>query len=345
MRIEALTFYRFVAAALVVFNHLDKSIVNFDFANQMVTFFFVLSGFVMTVAYYSKEEFSTQSYVIHRISRIVPVYLVALALIMYVRPVSVSAAIMNLTFLQAWFPPYPLSANYPAWSLSVEMFFYVSFPLILANMKKVPAGQFMLVAVICWGFTQAVSMNLLNSPFYTGFPSRSHDLIFYFPLGHLCSFLLGMGAASMFLHNKPQWRISAVPSFLAIAAILMLVAFDYQLEVLISSMVGYEFRLGGSFYAPLFTALILLTALSDNFFTRALSLKVPVLLGEASYAMYILQVPIIMLINNWIVPLTSFDKMERIALHLSLLTAISILTFYWIEKPGKRLVRRLYNRT
>ena len=346
MRIEALTFYRFIAAIVVVTHHFGNKLVSLGYANQMVTFFFVLSGFVMTIAYYSKEEFATNSYVIHRISRIVPVYLVALALTIYFRSAStVSAVILNLTFLQAWFPPYPLSVNFPAWSLSVEMFFYLSFPFILANIKKIPSAQFMLVAAISWGFTQAVLINLLNGPFYTGFPSRSHDLIFYFPLSHFCSFLLGMGAASMFLQNKEQWRIPALYSLLFISAIFILIISDYQLEKMISSMTGYDFKFGGSFYAPVFMALILITALSDNFFTKALSLKFPVLLGEASYAMYILQVPIYMLFNRWIVPLIPADRMEHFVLYLLFLTAISIVSFYWIEKPGKRLVHRLLSRT
>jgi peptidoglycan/LPS O-acetylase OafA/YrhL len=103
MRIEALTFYRFLAAIMVVVHHFGNNLVSRDFAFQMVTFFFVLSGFVLTVAYYPKAEFSTKSYAINRIFRIAPVYLIALALAIGSNS-KATAIILNLTFLQSWFP-------------------------------------------------------------------------------------------------------------------------------------------------------------------------------------------------------------------------------------------------
>ena len=343
MRIEALTFYRFLAAIMVVVHHFGNNLVSRDFAFQMVTFFFVLSGFVLTVAYYPKAEFSTKSYAINRIFRIAPVYLIALALA--IGPNSkATAIILNLTFLQSWFPPYPLSVNFPAWSLSVEMFFYLSFPFILANLKKTSPTQFMMIAGIVWGFTQMVIMNLLNSPFYAGFPSVSHDLIYFFPISHLNSFLLGMGAASMFLKNKVRWKIPTLYSLPLIASLFALIIFGYKFEQMISFLMGHDWKFGGSFYAPVFMALILTTALSDNLFTKILSLKLPVLLGEASYALYILQFPMYKIFYNWIRPLFPFGGLDLIV-YLAFLTMASIISFYCLEKPVKRLGQNLVNRT
>ncbi len=297
MRIEALTFYRFIAAIMVVAHHFGNGLVSFTMANQMVTFFFVLSGFVMTIAYYPRAEFGIKLYVVNRVSRIVPVYLVALVLTIYfpyfVASPTATGIFLSLTFLQSWFPPYPLSINFPAWSLSVEMFFYVLFPFILSSLKKTSPSLLILAAVIFWGLTQVVLMKLLNSAFYSGRLSASHDLIYFFPLSHLCSFLLGIGGASLFLQHKEKWNIPAAFSLLLISSILMSIIFHYKFEKMISFLVGYDLKLGGSFYAPVFIALILITSFSNNFFTRVLSLKFPILLGEASYALYILQVPVL----------------------------------------------------
>jgi peptidoglycan/LPS O-acetylase OafA/YrhL len=46
------------------------------------------------------------------------------------------ALILNLFLLQAWFPQYVMAYNGPAWFLSVQVFFYAIFPIILYYIKK-----------------------------------------------------------------------------------------------------------------------------------------------------------------------------------------------------------------
>jgi len=59
MRIEELTFFRFLAAAIVVASHFNQDATGLTGAlvagPEMVTFFFVLSGFVMGIAYLKKD--------------------------------------------------------------------------------------------------------------------------------------------------------------------------------------------------------------------------------------------------------------------------------------------------
>lgn len=346
MRIEVLTSYRFVAALLVVVHHFGGTLVSFTMANQMVTFFFVLSGFVMTVTYAPRTGFSATSYLANRLARIGPAYYAALLLtiaLMLSAPRTTSLAILlNLTLLQAWFPPYPMSINFPAWSLSIEMSFYLSFPFLLGHAKKMAPVSFLGLAALLWGGTQIVLALLLNGKFYAGFPSPSHDLIYYFPLSHLCSFMLGIGGARLFLEKREQWRISALPALAAFVFIIAFIALHRQFEDIISSLVGEKIEWGGSFYAPAFLALIISTSLSDNFLTRGLSLKFPVLLGEASYSLYILQAPASLLYKQWIAPLFHIDWRQHFLLFMLFLIAGSIASYFWLEKPGGQLIRRLF---
>ncbi|MBT3880231.1 MAG: hypothetical protein HON76_21990 [Candidatus Scalindua sp.] len=61
MRVEILTFFRFIAAVIVVIFHFGRDATGFSgvliAGPQMVTFFLVLSGFVMTLSYLNKKDF------------------------------------------------------------------------------------------------------------------------------------------------------------------------------------------------------------------------------------------------------------------------------------------------
>ena len=137
MRIEALTFFRFMAALTVVFFHFGQALKVPHFmapfltlGPEMVTFFYALSGFVMMIASSKKDHLSTKDYYIARIARIYPVYLVALiwACTLFYGQIfcrgygfnNLKAFFLSLTLTQSWFPPYPLSLNDPACSLSPQ---------------------------------------------------------------------------------------------------------------------------------------------------------------------------------------------------------------------------------
>jgi peptidoglycan/LPS O-acetylase OafA/YrhL len=122
----SLSILRFIAAIIVIlFHHRKGSEILQDApavltaGPQMVTFFFVLSGFVLVLAYYDKEQFSLKKYFVKRSTRIIPVYFIALFLCLAIAFVKGTtdpvATILNMLFLQAWFPPYPQSIK----SLSV----------------------------------------------------------------------------------------------------------------------------------------------------------------------------------------------------------------------------------
>lgn len=83
MRIESLTFFRFIAALMVVIFYFGmgkwftESFGRFVVAgSEIVFFFFVLSGFIMLVYQIIKEKFSTKKHYYDRIARILPVYLI-----------------------------------------------------------------------------------------------------------------------------------------------------------------------------------------------------------------------------------------------------------------------------
>jgi peptidoglycan/LPS O-acetylase OafA/YrhL len=125
-------------------HRLPKAIVTFLQNGYMgVPFFFLLSGFVLTYAHSGEtsRSKSRRSFWAARFARVYPVYLLSLVLNWPFRNdgpfhimLSRGAMAATLTATQTWNPHFFYLAqawNPPAWTLSVEAFFYLCFPFLL----------------------------------------------------------------------------------------------------------------------------------------------------------------------------------------------------------------------
>lgn len=346
-RVEALTFFRFAAAIIVVIFHFGKKATEFGgvltAGPQMVTFFFVLSGFVMVLSYYNRNNVGIASYWWARLSRIMPVYLLAIALMMVYahnenEKINATSLMLNLLFLQSWFPPHPRSINSPGWSLSVEMFFYFLFPMTLGLIKKynAPAMTIGSVAVILWVVTQAVLAYLLSNDLIEGAQSIILDFVYYFPLSHYCSFLLGMAGGLWFVTDDFRVR-SRYQSIALVAIAISLVIFLLNNQSQLSNFLGFMPAFGSSFFAPVFLVFIMSIAICQTNAIAIFSAKPLVLLGESSYSLYILQEPVHLFYDRYF---TRIGVTADFYIYLAILVGISILSFLMFEKPANKFLRQ-----
>lgn len=358
MNTAALSALRFLAALTIIFFHnrirsdFLKTLPKFFLAGpQMVTFFYVLSGFVLVLAYYDKEEFCPKEFFVKRAARILPVYLLALSLSVAIKisegnlhPV---ALVLNLLLLQSWMPPYPLAINGPAWFLSGLVFFYVSFPIVLSylhNSSPNPKRVFF-TCLLFWFTTQAILTLLLNSSFYHGFPSNSHNLIYYFPIVHLCSFFLGASGA-YYLCNETHCvnKLSNANqiSLIIILFVIFITLVEYQLDI--NKIFNIKFPYSSSLYAPIFLAIIAVISTSKNKITDILSTKLFIFLGKISFSIYIIQNPILHIAYR-IKPVNmNYDIF--LLIYISLLLFLGALILYSVERPiNVHVINRKKNRS
>lgn len=118
----------------------------FRFSWILVTYFFVLTGFVLTHKYQSMSNMPQYGrYLGSRFARTVPCHLVCLALLcclnpgpIYDKSKYVPSLLANIFLLQSWVPDinYYLCFNAPAWTLSVDVCLYLVFPLFLIAAKR-----------------------------------------------------------------------------------------------------------------------------------------------------------------------------------------------------------------
>lgn len=342
LRVEALTFVRFVAALIVVIFHFGREVTGitgaFASGPEMVTLFFVLSGFVMSVSYFNSGEITAREYWWGRFSRIMPVYLMAVLLMVahsFAKHIELNTVslTLNLLLLQAWLPAHAVSINGPGWSLSVEAFFYFSFPLLLTLIRnyRISAGILFVASLLCWLLTQfilwLVSMKLQGDKNLVG-------LIYYFPLSHFCSFLLGIAGGVWFIGSSLRIKRTYF-SFFIIAATSILLVSTLNHEVEIAGILGYWPFFGSSVLAPLFLLFIISLAICETPITMMLSARPLVLLGEASFAIYILQVPLAHVFGLLFLPVEA-----NFYGYLIFLIAISVMTHLLFEKPVHQYLKR-----
>lgn len=151
--INTLTSLRFIFAMMVfgahcyvIDNHFDIHFFKEGFVG--VSFFFMLSGFIIAYNYqkkFSENKITKRTFWIARIARIYPLHwltlLIAVALGNYVIASGTidwcKHFLASLTLTNAYIPKdnYFFSFNSPSWSLCCEQLFYICFPFLIAFTK------------------------------------------------------------------------------------------------------------------------------------------------------------------------------------------------------------------
>lgn len=353
MQLNQITFTRFIAALTVVFFHYGNQVfpLNIPILENIfkagpiaVNYFYLLSGFIMAIAYYRPDKqssFKAIPYWIARFARIYPVYLLAMLLIAVTKlkePDFSTALILNTSLLQAWVPDYALSLNSPGWSLSVEAFFYLCFPLLLTLIYKSGIKTLAIISILLWLTTQVIHTLLLNSDIYQAH-NPLHNFIYYNPLMHINAFILGIVVGVIFKKNSKQMDSLSKYSLsgIIITSITLALIITYQKDI--SALLGFEIALTNGQIAPLFLAFIIFLALDKGKISQLLSHKWLVLLGEASFSLYILQRPVHSLYERIIQHRIELPEAFHFYLYLIILILISIASFKLFESPTRLLIR------
>lgn len=346
MRVEQLTFTRFLAAIAIVIFHFgidlfpfnDESILFlFKKANIGVSYFFILSGFVMIIAYSNKSKISSLEFLKNRFARIYPLYFLAICMmflfmIISHKPLEIPSLILNILLIQTWIPGQSLTINAPGWSLSVEFFFYALFPFLLNRIyNKNPLNSLAAPILLFWLISQLAFHLFLSSHFYSDYPSKIHDFTHYFPLMHLNEFLIG-NLFGLFFTNK---LVSQNKNYDWIIVIILLL-----IMVMFKNPIGLNFHNGliSLFFAPL----ILLLASSNGKITTLFRHKFLVFLGEISFGVYILQVPIFLFTKNIFKFINLTNPQVSFYCYLTILIAFSALSYIFIETPLRNKIKDIH---
>jgi len=354
-RLPALTGLRAFAALNLVFFHFSNPkdfgwlapVVDNGYSS--VSFFLLLSGFILAYNYSDRAaqgEMRIGQFWLARFSRLYPVYLFSLVVSLGMLALEFHAhrglvfatgMILTLTLLQGWSPTLSTFWNTPAWTMSTEAFFYMVFPMVVR--WKRPRKLVWLLALLASLWLAGMLCPALYTwlhPDGALHPDRYSNgwwirALKFTPPPHLPSFLFGVALAD--LHSRlaitSRWRL---PLGLAGVASIYLVLSHGE-------KVPYVFLHDG-LMMPLF-GLAILGLAGENILSRFFGFLPFVLLGEASYCLYLLHFNLWTLIHDsGVLQKTGLIRLDPWFSYL-LLVLGAVMTMKWLEKPGQRLIRRL----
>ena len=346
MRLDQITFLRFVAALGIVMFHGGRTLPSlawgmslWSIANTAVSFFFFLSGFILTFVYSERGIDDRRSFYVARAGRIVPLYLLALFVaIVYValrkEPLLLDEILLSTVLLQSWVPGYSQVLNTPGWSLSVEVFFYLCFPFILPPLLRIRSTTKLAVLFVAlWAANLALHISLIEA---VGARNAGHtafaDFASFHPLTHVATFVEGGIGALVFMRHRDVFARYAAVLFWGSIGLFALLVFT-------ENPIVQKYHHNG-LLAPLFFATISGLAAGERMWVARLFAWWPlILLGEISYGFYILQGPT----AAFYFPLWRIAGFEsRDARHLSfviVLCIVSYIAYRFVETPARRYVR------
>lgn len=352
--LPSLTGLRFYAALLVVLYHLNTHAGHLPVVSELtrfgrtgVTFFFVLSGFVLTWSYWGKTT-PLRVFYWRRFARIWPLHMFA---------TFVSGAAYGLVnhrleafltwdnlwpsilLIHAWFPEFSVYWGWSgaSWSLSNEAFFYAIFP-VLAVVFAARSSRWLLMV--------PVAMTCLSLALWVLIPADGigpylrPTLLSFFPLSRVVQFIAGVALACAI---RKGWR----SPFSLSAAVSIVLGWHVLL------FVWSEGTTPGTFWYPsiasqLFSllpfAILIATVATRDIRGVESHLARPslVLLGQASFAWYLLHTPTILIIV-YVLDSEPDHLWERLALWLTAVIIsqlVAIAVYLRFEHPLERWMRK-----
>ena len=251
-----------------------------------VSFFFVLSGFVLVWS--SPSSVTAKRFYRRRFARLYPAHIVMLAVALVAAGTLTGTGLVGVLLggllLQAWATSSSVvfSGNAVAWSLSCEAFFYALFPALLAAMRR--ARQRTLLISVTGLYAAAATLAIVGVA-VSGMTANNdlNNLVYTDPLIRLPEFLLGMAAGVAFCDG---WR----PAINMRAAVLALLG----LYVLLTPVLDVPGPLLDT-VTPLLFVGIVLGAANRDMARRPGWLTHPALIyaGQASFCFYLVQLLVV----------------------------------------------------
>lgn len=354
--LKPLTSLRFIAAFWVLLyhfkDHLGLGMGQFGLVADGylgVDLFFTLSGFILAHVYLSHLEggrFGYGSFLKNRIARVYPMHLAALGamLVLFAGAAMLGVGESNpdafrlsdlpahLLMIHAWGTTPTVGWNFPSWSISAEWLAYLLFPLVAGLVLKAKrwSGAFAVgaIALCLFSFWALDNLSSVLPGVGQNFSQMTAQIG---ALRILPSFLLGVALYAFGReHAAPKswaWPIVAVSAGWVVA---------------VTTLGWWEgltwFGLAGLLYG--------LAETSRHGVDAPMSGRVFVFLGAASYAMYMIHLPIDIV---WFHALEKFGVTETsdFALRVGAMVGVfvvciaaSMVAYLVIEEPARKWIRK-----
>ncbi|MBS7566460.1 acyltransferase [Mucilaginibacter sp. Bleaf8] len=319
---------RFLLASIVICYHLSGAIY---IGSMAVYCFFALSGYWVTYMYekkYSKYQKPIVTFYLSRIYRLFPVYLFIgiltfISTLLY-HPLFKDKilAVPNIHF---WFSNVfllgynllPYKPVVPAWSLDLELQFYLLLPILFAFTKK----KKQLVAVIIISALIAIT----SSALYPG------GIISKTVIAYLLYFIIGIAI------YRYEFKFSRKAEFWSIVMFISI----FLAHCLLGFTDFYKAIKSGKYYELYFNqvlSLFTIPLLCNSLYNKSDNLDRT--LGEMSYVLYLTHWMLIIPYNHYITGITKLQRLPFSLAYLLITYTLSYIIFKYYDKPVDKLRRK-----
>jgi peptidoglycan/LPS O-acetylase OafA/YrhL len=373
-KLHPLTSIRFFGAVFVmaghwwrlgvpIGSHNDLLLRSYFLGGACVSGFYLLSGFILGWVYLTQgDRLNKRQFYMSRFARIYPIFLITLVadtpwyFLSHIAQYGVKGALIKtgtvfascLLMLQAWGPHF-WGIDFANWSLSVETLCYTLFPFVgflLWRLRGVWIWIAMLVLYVGGQVLVAVAVMVTLSK------KIDPEVVLYFPPLHVSTFLLGILLARLHVCSSIRdggVRHAAWPAYTALGISIAMYAVTILItsNTLVASPFGRAFICDG-FLAPVFCLLVWALSRENTGVSRWLSTKWLVILGDASYGLYLIHLPVLHLARPLLLHLVAGVSSHQFRtryvvsflIYLGLCIVLSIASFYWIESPARKWIAR-----
>lgn len=313
-----------------------------------VGFFFALSGFILAHVYLNTERpLNRRAFWTSRFARAYPLLFASLLLDVprdfmirmglhgplngLVR--TCTALVGESLLLQSWLPIFT-GLNAPSWSLSAEAFFYLLFPFTALWIWRRKGAASVGLFVVCWicAMTTPFVVTHLRPALFVEVPTSvlQHN-IEVMPIFRIFEFFAGISTCAfqqtLVARLTERQRSRFGWGALAVAGVLfyMVIQFSDRIPLLVMS---------DGLLLPVYGLTILGLVNVRGWLQRLLSQPPFVLLGEASYAVYLLHGPLF----TYVAGVHAIDSPAMWIAYLGLVMTLSIMSFLWLERPARRKI-------
>ena len=371
-KIPVLDAFRFFASVLVVLVHYEvifgESVVYGTFATTAVSWFFIVSGFILSYTYPSLDSLQDyRRFYLHRIIRIYPVYFLAVVVsslfvslnylaigdeffsevnrpfeLIHDLPEQKEAAFFTLATLRhlvfaqsvGSVETFKLVFNGPLWSIVLEIYFYLAFPLLLLMIKPLNTMTRIIVAFIM-GYLLQLLLIQVNLP-----EAESYDVInlnvpvYTNPFIRGIEFIFGMLLYKVFTFwdlRKVVGRLNWTPTIMTVLLYVIVVIYVHD---------NIPYQYSSFFLVVPFVTIMIYALLRLQWHPANHIVRYCTTLGGISYVLYSFHWPLMEIIQFYnLLPRMSSQFMQPVLVMLVLLV-VSYLIYRFVEAPIRRVLYR-----
>ena len=301
-----------------------------QFGNFAVTFFFILSGFCISLGYSDKfmnfDKDSILQFLKRRFIKIYPLYLLTgiICLIYIICTVGIQQLLVfpiYILMLQSWTTHITCAGNGAAWFIADIFFCYLLTPFVfyIKNHCKICKNNVILYFIIL-----LLLIGISFILFFIKAPNSFYEYLYHFPILRFLQYLLGIILGYIYINNSAILnKINNIPNyilFIADSLLIILIHYVIYIKIGFADLIFIKTQI---LFIPLISiSLLYISTVKKGIFNYIFTYPLICKLGSISFEAYLIHYVFITIFSSNLKNIQSFFDILWVTILILLLTII-----------------------